>query len=126
MVHVDLCNGSSWRGAAIRRVLRRGVLHYVEHLDGPVLLRLRFPLPSVRHSGCDMCRGIHGALLLPAVRGGLQLVVEVIDLGGVYGRVRLRLLLLLLLPIRRKHGGDVPPLLWLHVHHLIGYILTHR
>ena len=77
VVHVALVQRPGRRSTSIRRGFHRAVLHPHVHVAAPDVLHLRHSLPCVRHTGADV-RGDHDrALLLPAVRRGLQVVVAV-------------------------------------------------
>ena len=77
VVHVPLVQRSGRRCATLRRGVHRAVFHPHVHVAAPDVLHLRHPLLGVRHTGADV-RGDHDrALLLPAVRRGLQVVVAV-------------------------------------------------
>lgn len=60
-------DGASRWNSALRRLLRRAVLHHVIDLDGPVLLCVRFPASCLRHPHCDLCRDHHRSQLFPTV-----------------------------------------------------------
>ena len=77
VVHVPLVQRPRRRSTPIRRGFHRAFLHPHVHVAAPDVLHLRHSLPCVRHTGADV-RGDHDrALLLPAVRRGLQVVVAV-------------------------------------------------
>ena len=77
VVHVALVQRPGRRSTPIRRGFHRAVFHPHVHVAAPDVFHLRHSVPCVRHTGADV-RGDHDrALLLPAVRRGLQVVVAV-------------------------------------------------
>lgn len=74
MVPVELLHDPSGRHPSIRGRFHRDVLHPAVPVDGQLLLRVRLPPAGVRDPHCHVRRHRYGVLLLPALRGGLQLV----------------------------------------------------
>ena len=86
----------------------------------PVLLHLRVPLHSVLDLDRHLRRDHSGALLLPALQRGLQLVVESLLNRGFFCFLPLPLLDLLLLHEAGDHKtGLGNALLRVHDHHLL-------
>jgi hypothetical protein len=61
--------------AAVRDAVHRALLHHVEPVAGPRLLRVRVPADGAGVAGDGVRRGVGGADLHGPVRGGLAVVV---------------------------------------------------
>mmetsp|Transcript_12152 Transcript_12152/g.36622 ORF Transcript_12152/g.36622 Transcript_12152/m.36622 type:complete len:282 (+) Transcript_12152:1337-2182(+) len=126
LVRLAALHGRRRRRPALRRLLRRALLHPVVHVDGPVLLRLRLHAPRLPHSLPHVRRNHHGPPLLPALRRGLPLVVAHLLNVRLHRRLRLPLLGLLLLQTRIQHAPHLRPLLRLHAPRQLRPLPPHR
>mmetsp|Transcript_14411 Transcript_14411/g.42394 ORF Transcript_14411/g.42394 Transcript_14411/m.42394 type:complete len:203 (+) Transcript_14411:1384-1992(+) len=105
------------RHPAVWRRLHRALLHHVLHLAAALLLRVRLPRARAAHPHHHLRRDLDRDVLLPALRGGLPLVVARIPHLGLVGGVHVCVLGLLLLHQARDHKAHlVLALLRLHVH----------
>mmetsp|Transcript_44027 Transcript_44027/g.141985 ORF Transcript_44027/g.141985 Transcript_44027/m.141985 type:complete len:284 (+) Transcript_44027:1242-2093(+) len=109
-------DGGWWRSALWRR-LHRALLHHVLHLAAALLLRVWLPGARAAHPHHHLRRDLDRDVLLPALRGGLPLVVARLPHLGLVGGVHVCVLGLLLLHQARDHKAHlVLALLRLHVH----------
>merc|ERR1712167_427797 len=92
VVPLAVLHRSRGRHPTVWRLLRRALLHPIQHVDEPILLRVRVHSPGVPDPHHHMRRDHHRALLLPAVRGELPMVVALVPGVRVHSTLRLPIL----------------------------------
>mmetsp|Transcript_44028 Transcript_44028/g.141990 ORF Transcript_44028/g.141990 Transcript_44028/m.141990 type:complete len:255 (+) Transcript_44028:1242-2006(+) len=119
-------DGGWWRSALWRR-LHRALLHHVLHLAAALLLRVWLPGARAAHPHHHLRRDLDRDVLLPALRGGLPLVVARLPHLWLLRPLPLRLLYRLHVDQDGDDAGRLdPPLRRLHAHRLLLLLHAHR
>lgn len=78
MVHSTHVRGIGWGHFTVRSCVHRALFHLNIHVVEPSVLHFRRLVYSFRHPVRDVRRNCDRAVLLPPVRGRLQMAVEVV------------------------------------------------